>query len=265
LLALPVVGGGVFLGLFAMANPVIGQILSAITLPALDIARALFWIAALIGVWTFLRPRYLRWSQKREAAPLVSPIPGVNVGSVGLSLLVFNGLFALQNGLDLAFLWSGAALPKGVTLADYAHRGAYPLIATALLAGLFVLVALRPGSATARQPGLKGLVVLWVAQNILLVASSILRVLNYIEVYSLTRLRIAALVWMGLVAVGLVLICWRLLRDKSSRWLINANALAAILTLTGCSFVDLGGVAARGTSSTRAKPAATARRWTFVI
>jgi hypothetical protein len=41
-------------------------------------------------------------------------------------------------------------------------------------------------------------------------------------------MRIAALIWMGLVAVGLVLICWRLLRNKSGAWLINANALATL-------------------------------------
>ena len=68
-----------------------------------------------------------------------------------VSLVAFNLIFALQNGLDLAFLWSGAPLPGDLTLAGYAHRGAYPLIATALLAGLFVLVTLRPGSATARR------------------------------------------------------------------------------------------------------------------
>ena len=71
--------------------------------------------------------------------------------SLALSPL-FQAVFALQNGLDLAFLWSGAPLPDGMTLAEYAHRGAYPLIATALLAGLFVLVTLRPGAPTRRNP-----------------------------------------------------------------------------------------------------------------
>ena len=97
-------------------------------------------------------------------------LPGVSVASVTLSLILFNSLFALQNGLDLAFLWSGAGLPEGVTLAEYAHRGAYPLIATALLAGLFVLVTLRPGSETASAPLIRRLVVVWVGQNIFLAA-----------------------------------------------------------------------------------------------
>jgi hypothetical protein len=71
-----------------------------------------------------------------------------------------------------------------------------------------------------------------------------LRTLDYVEAYSLTELRIAALIWMALVAIGLALICYRLLRGKSSAWLINANALAAALVLAGCAWVDLGAVSA---------------------
>ncbi len=99
-----------------------------------------------------------------------------------------------------------------MSLAEYAHRGAYPLIATALLAGLFVLVALRPGQADRQQAA--GRAAWWwpgSAQNLLLVASSILRTADYIEAYALTRFRIAAMIWMVLVGLDLVLICWRML------------------------------------------------------
>ena len=85
---------------------------------------------------------------------------------------------------------------------------------------------------------------LFVAQNLLLVASSGLRTIDYVEAYGLTRLRISALAWMALVAVGLILIVVRLLRDKSSNWLFNANTLAAAVVLLGTSLVDLGAIAA---------------------
>src|SRR5437868_12701258 len=49
---------------------------------------------------------------------------------------------------------------------------------------------------------------------------------------------------MALVAIGLVLICWRLLRNRSAAWLINANLLAALLVLAGCTCADLGRVTA---------------------
>jgi hypothetical protein len=209
---LPMLGGAVFLWLFASANPVIAEGLASLRLPEPDLGRMVFWGFVAAPVWGLLRPRGLR---RTRAAPGMEgdlDLPGVTTASITVSLVVFNLLFGLQNGLDIAFLWSGAGLPEGVSIADYAHRGAYTLIATAVLAGLFVLVFLRPGSRTAALRPVRILVAAWVAQNLFLVASTGLRTLDYIEAYSLTRLRIAALAWMALVAVGLVLVSWRLLR-----------------------------------------------------
>jgi len=246
LLVLPVAGGLVFLLLFARANPLISDVLDQFRLPTLSLEtvfRIWCWLFVMGITGATLRPR---WRRKLLALPSLGSrgLPGVSPGSVTLSLIVFNALFALQNGLDVAFLWSGAPLPGEMTLADYAHRGAYPLIATSLLAGLFVLVALRPGSETARRPLVRGLVVLWVAQNMVLVASSLLRTADYIEGYALTRYRIVAMVWMAMVAVGLLLICWRMLRGKDGHWLIDANVRVALVVLLGLSVVDLGAVAA---------------------
>jgi hypothetical protein len=248
LLVLPLTGGAVFLTLFAAANPVISETLGRLRLPRIDfqfLARMVIWGIVFTVVWGAFRPRR---SGTRELLALpesrVRALPGVTVASVTLSLVLFNAMFALQNTLDAVFLWSGAPLPEGVTLAEYAHRGAYPLIATALLAGLFVLVTLSPGSETAQRPWVRRLVVLWVVQNLFLVASTMLRTLDYIAVYSLTPMRIAALAWMTLVGVGLLLICWRMLRARSTAWLLNANALAAGLVLALASAVDLGGISA---------------------
>lgn len=246
-LVLPVVGSIVFLALFSAANPIIadafGRVDLAVLVGGFSILRLFFWIATLFAVWSLMRPARTRLAPAR-ARPESRPLPGAGIVSIGLSLMAFNAVFALQNGLDIAFLWSGAALPAGMTLAEYAHRGAYPLIATALLAALFVLIALRPGSETAASAPVRRLVYLWIGQNIFLVASTMLRTADYIEAFSLTRLRIAALVWMALVAVGLALICVRIWRGKSGAWLINANFGAALLALTACSAVDLGAVAA---------------------
>ncbi len=96
-----------------------------------------------------------------------------------------------------------------MTHAAYAHRGAYPLIVTALLAAACRLITMRPGSETSGDRLIRALVYLWTAQNIVLVISSILRLDLYVSIYSLTYWRVAAFIWMGLVAVGLVLIMAR--------------------------------------------------------
>ncbi|GAA0648397.1 DUF4153 domain-containing protein [Brevundimonas lenta] len=245
-LIVPLIGGAVFLGLFASANPLIAGALDSVRVPAPGfdgVQRALWWSVALVTVGATLRPR---WRRKLIDLPSLrgSGVPGVGAASVTLSLIVFNAVFALQNGLDIAFLWSGAPLPGDIGLSDYAHKGAWTLMATALLAGVFVLVALRPGSETARKPLVRALVIVWVGQTLLLVASSIYRTADYIESYALTRFRIAALIWMAMVAIGLLLICWRLIRDKDGHWLIDANVRLVLVVLVIVSVVDLGAVAA---------------------
>lgn len=249
-IALPVIGSGIILGLFAAANPVIENTILAVHWPTWDEETLLRVIIA--GVvfsvsWAILRPRlsaFLNNPGRSKALPALS-LPGISVVSVTLSLIAFNLLFLMQNGMDAAWLWGFAPLPDDMTLAEYAHRGAYPLIATAIFAAIFVLVTLRPGSETAASPIIRRLVVLWIAQNVFLVASSMLRTVDYIEAYSLTELRLYALVWMALVGVGLLLICWRMLAGKSGDWLVNGNLIAAGLVLTSFCFIDASAVAAQ--------------------
>lgn len=177
---LPLTGGAIFLWLFAQANPLIEEGLSRLRLPALDFGRLVFCALVAFVAWTALRPRGLRRKARKKTARDLG-LPVITAGSVLASLVVFNAVFALQNGLDVAFLWSGAPLPAGMSLAEYAHRGAYPLIVTALLAGLFVLVFLQPGTPTAASRPIRALVMVWVAQNVFLVASTMLRTVEYIE------------------------------------------------------------------------------------
>ncbi len=242
MLGLPLAGGALFVTLFAAANPLIAQTLAAIRLPS--VWQILLWTFVAVCVWPSLRPQT---AVMRLAGRMPDPepvLPGTSLPSVLIALALFNAIFAVQNGLDIAFLWSGGALPAGMTQTEYVHRGAYPLIGTALIAGVMALAMLRPGSASAHHPWARRLVTLWVVQNLVLVASSILRTIDYIEASMLTAWRIAAFAWMALVALGLVLICWRILRGRSARWLINWNAFTAAVVLTLCSFVDLGALAA---------------------
>ncbi len=242
ILAFPLIGGGLFLALFAAANPVIANALAAIRLPPLW--RVLVWTIVGFGVWPSLRPHPMTL---RVAARLPDPepvLPGTSLPSVLIALALFNALFAIQNALDIAFLWSGGPLPTGMTQTEYVHRGAYPLIVTALIAGVMALAMLRPGSTSEQHPWARRMVVLWVAQNLILVASSVWRTIDYIETSMLTEWRIAALAWMALVAFGLGTIGWRIIKGRSARWLVNGNAAAALVVLTPCTFIDLGAIAA---------------------
>ncbi|MBN8499597.1 MAG: DUF4173 domain-containing protein [Sphingomonadales bacterium] len=247
-LILPLGGSAIIVALFAQANPLVERFFTAFDITAPDeklIARLILWGFLALITWGVLRPRPPRHLIGTFDGRGDAVIPGVSLASVTISLVLFNALFAAQNLMDSAFLWGGVKLPGDMTLADYAHRGAYPLLITALLAALFVLVALRPGSTTAENPLVRKLVMVWIGQNLFLVGSAALRTWDYVESYDLTQLRIAALLWMWLVAIGLVLVLVRMLKGKNAAWLINANLVSSGLVLFALCFVDLGTVAAR--------------------
>lgn len=253
---LPAVLSTVFVALFAAANPVIEQWVSLLN-PKLifqyvSIPRVLFWTMMLALVWPFIHVRRRRGKlattiapDAPELAPLPPFIPAefipaefLGASTILRSLILFNLLFAAQSVLDGLYLWGHVALPANMTYAAYAHRGAYPLIATALLAAAFVLAAMRPGGPAEKSTVIRPLVYLWVGQNVLLVASSILRLDLYVDVYMLTYWRIAAFIWMGLVALGLILIVARIVLDRSNEWLVSVNLIALAVVLYGCSLVN---------------------------
>ena len=131
-----------------------------------------------------------------------------------------------------------------MSYAAYAHRGAYPLIVTALFAAGFVLAAMRPERVAEYSPRMRALVFLWVGQNVLLVMSAIMRLNLYVEIYLLTYWRVAAFIWMAIVAAGLILIVARIVLYRSNAWLIAANLVVLALTIYVCSFVNFASLVA---------------------
>ncbi|AUW48281.1 DUF4153 domain-containing protein [Rhizobium leguminosarum] len=250
---MPLVLAAVFVFLFAAANPLIEitlrSIRFAVLLQFLDLWRIGFWMMIAAVVWALLLPRLKRRTARSRAdrAFMIVPIRNAPLGHASLlrSLILFNAVFAVQTLLDLVYLWGGADLPDHMSHAEYAHRGAYPLIATALLAAGFVLLAIRRGGPGDHSALIRGLVHAWIGQNILLCLSSMLRLGLYVEVYSLTELRVAAGLWMGIVAIGLVLILLRILLNRSNEWLIAANLASLIAALYISAFIDFSAVIAR--------------------
>jgi Domain of unknown function (DUF4173) len=128
-----------------------------------------------------------------------------------------------------------------MTAAEYAHRGAYPLLVTALLAGGFALAA-RPFAAEDRR--LRMLLLLWLAQNVALTVSALLRLELYVEAFGLTYLRLHSAIWMGLVAAGLGLTGWQVWRGLPNGWLVLRAAGLGIGVLYTACFVNFAAIIA---------------------
>lgn len=243
LLALPTLAVVVLGFLLVIANPRIEQMLRPLfqtDLRSLVDVLVFSAVAALL-IWPFVAHQQL---QPAPALPRgQGPIRGgalVNAGSITLSLVLLNLVMAVQTLSDLLYLWLSHQPPRGMTLAEYAHRGAYPLVVTALLAGLFAMLS-RP-FATGRAVRL--LLAVWVVQNIALVVSAAARLDFYVRDYGLTPLRVQAAVWMLLVAGGLLLTLWQVFRRRTNGWLFARIYLMALTVLYGCTFVNAGAMIA---------------------
>jgi len=242
---------GVFLALFYAANPVVEHWLDDAALAwertlhhAWDLVeplRIVFWVLTGVFAWGLLR---VRWGRDGRIRAAIRAVPGIDAWrvvtgpGVVAALLVFNATFAVHTALDAAYLLGGAELPAGVTYAEYAQRGAYPLVATALLAGAFTLLAFGEHGVARRNRWARRLVYLWIAQNVLLLVSAIWRLGMYVDAYALTRMRVAAGIWMVLVGIGLLLIIWRIARERSGNWLLGANTIAAAVVFYACCFIN---------------------------
>jgi hypothetical protein len=244
----------IFFLLFTQANPIFQKWLEwidwALLLEWLALHRILFFLWIVVMAWMVLRPRLFRVSRKGHGGEVDSAINLLeqkamvmgewlfSKNSLLLTLVAFNLLFSLQNGMDLWFLWSGQTLPDGMTYAEYAHRGAYPLILTALLAGGFVMFILQPGSEREQHKAMVNGVLLWLFQNVILTASSIWRLALYVDAYSLTHWRVASFIWMGLVLAGLVLLAIRVAMRMDNVWLLRQNWVMLGATLYLCCFIN---------------------------
>lgn len=254
---LPVGASLLFLLLFAYANPVLSAwitwLMSVEVRTEADVWRMSFWVLCFFALWPLFRgtlgqvksigmkpsEQSKRLVEGQASNPvleaLASPL------SIRRSLVLFNIVFAVQTGLDAVYLLGAAHLPDGMSYAHYAHRGAYPLVVAALLAAGFVIVAVRPGSASEKDPLIRKLVFFWFAQTLLLLLSSLWRLDLYVSAYSLTYLRVAAAIWMIIVGFGLIWTLLRLSLNQSNGWLINVNLLTVLAILHACCFVDFGG------------------------
>jgi Domain of unknown function (DUF4173) len=244
----------VFVGLFASANPLFDELLKSLSIvPFLKIVfsyRFIFWACVLCLIWPFLHVKLRRQSDRsveQNFSSHFSPDNKALFGAAAIvrSLILFNSLFAFQLWSDAAFLTGGMELPRGITYAAYAQNGAYQLVLTALLAAVFVIIAMRQDGPAEQSRLIKPLVLVWVLQNIILVATSFFRLNMYVALYSLTSMRVAAFIWFGLVAFGLILIIVMIIQKKTLHWLIARNALVLATVLFGCCFMNFDNFVAR--------------------
>jgi hypothetical protein len=212
-----------------------------------DFWRVVMWAFVAFIALPLLRPGqfgsyWWRWIPSLPRWPELIPNNGA-IFSSALVLVVLNLMFGVANIADAMFLWSGAPLPAGEEYKAYVHEGFDTLIFTVILTALVLTVMFQQSLGVARSAMLKVLALLWVAQNVFLIASCALRVHGYVVESQLTVLRLSCLIFLALVAAGFAVLTAKILHECSIAWLIGRCCIAVFVTFYITQFLDLAGYA----------------------
>jgi hypothetical protein len=220
-------------------------------LESLDISfpRCFFWLWIAWCALPLLRPSDPAkapriWTKEFPRIPeLASASTGRLQSAVALALL--NILFCCVNSIDAVYLWAHQTLPEGVSYSQFVHSGVTSLIMATIFSALLLAALFHQAQPVADWKPLKWLSIIWIIQNLLLLAGVVLRVKLYVDAYDLTLTRVNLVFFLGLVAAGFVLLGIYILTRRTLGWLLNANMLAVFALFFLVQFPDTKGFVAR--------------------
>ncbi len=214
----------------------------------LSLDRLCFWLWSSTLILAILRPTnttrpHGMWNP--QPPKLLTPDAAqLHIWRSHATLILLNGLFVAANGIDALYLWMNISLPPGVTHSRFVHEGVYQLIATVVISGLVLTNLFRTTDRRAATTGLKVMALVWVVQNVFLVASVALRLKLYVEAYQLSLLRVGVALFLLVVVMGFGLLTIKILFNRPIRWLLGANAVATFTLFYALQFLNIAGFVA---------------------
>jgi hypothetical protein len=223
-----------FVGIFALANPLVARWLGGVTrvLSVPTPARVATWVFMLLGAILLVRPAVRRSSAREDADTTGTTTRGALIVARN-ALVPLNIVFFAYNALDATYLWAGAP-PPGVSERQYAHEGAAWL--TLALALLTVVVGVMFRGSLAHDPRGKMSRILafgWLAQGLVLALGTFRRLAIHITTSGLSNIRILGMFGTAVVALGLVLVGMKLVKRHSFVWLLRRQLDSLALAVFG--------------------------------
>ena len=242
----------VFMVVFGYGNAIFGELLSSICTDiglwvlAFDfsIPRFIFWIGLATFALAIAHPRTAP-GKPRIWTRRLSPIRRSDMTVASLQsmavLFVLNFLFFLVNTIDVFYLWYHAKPPMQVNFSIYVHEGVFSLTVAVLLSAAVIATIFQQEEHVRRTPFLKSLAMLWIVQNLILIAGVFLRLKLYVDAYQLTAQRFYVGCFLMLVTSGFALLAWHVARDGDINTLIFRNTLATFALFFTLQFLNVAG------------------------
>ncbi|HYG15872.1 MAG TPA: DUF4173 domain-containing protein [Bacteroidia bacterium] len=242
----------IFLILYANASSVFGEFLQQIDLSFISFGWLFVAVVGFFIMHGLVKHRRLKaadYYEKKLSAPLAAPT-GIfaiitdklklenKAGTLLLALL--NLLLLMVNISDIVFLSQGQEDFEPGKYHELVHQGVGALIFSIILAVVILLYFFRgklnfhPGAKNLRT-----LAYLWMAQNIVLVATAAIKNGIYIQAFDgLTYKRVGVYYFLLLCAIGLVITVVKLYAKKPNWYLVRTNFTAFFIVMIASCLVD---------------------------
>lgn len=149
-----------------------------------------------------------------------------------IMLFSLNVLTFLVNITDIQNIWLGYAQTNASSLWQDVHHGTYVLILTIFMAMGVLLYFFRKNlNFYKNNKWLKIMAVAWMAQNMFLALSVVLRNIKYVNHFGLTYKRIGVFIFIALVLYGLGTMIFKINHKKTAYYLFQHNAWTMYIAL----------------------------------
>ncbi len=166
-----------------------------------------------------------------------------------VALMLFgslNVLFAIVNFIDVKWVWFQFMVPAEFSLKEFVHDGVGYLIITLIISMGLILYFFRKNlNFYPNNKLLKTLAIVWIVQNGILAVSVVIRTVQYINFHGLASGRIGLMVFLSMVAFGLITLFIKISKKKNSAFLLRANSSFALILFALCATVNWDGLIAR--------------------
>ena len=159
-------------------------------------------------------------------------------------VIALNALLLINNVIDIRYVWFADLSGKtALQLKEYVHEGTYLLIFGIVLAISIILWLFKGGlNFEENTPKssfiLRGVTMIWLAQNALLALSVGIRNLQYILYYGLAYKRIGVFIFLALTIYGLWLLYLKIKEKRTLFFFIRRGAFGIYVVLLATCLIN---------------------------
>jgi len=200
-------------------------------------------LGVFIGIPLFGGLYALRYKRKHNLDKKVdTKLPSlIDTIIINTALGVIVGIYAIYLLSQIQYFFSGftSKLPGGFTLAEYARKGFFELVAVVVinlaLIGIAILIAKKKEGQTKKS--VKAFVCAISLFTILLISSAISKMVLYVHYFGLTLFRVYAAWFMILLAIIFIAVLFKLTKDKFK--IVRFICIASLVMYIGLNFVNV--------------------------